>query len=102
MKEVAHELSRQGPATGAPSERSRQRRAAPTLTNLARCYEYWIALTDCDGFRIDTLKHVSLEEARNFCGTIKEFAGNLGKSDFFLVGEIAGGDYAPLSGGARP
>lgn len=64
------------------------------LTNLARCYKYWIALTDCDGFRIDTLKHVSLEEARNFCGTIKEFAANLGKSDFFLVGEIAGGDYA--------
>mgnify|MGYP005847337901 CR=1 FL=1 len=64
------------------------------LTELARCYKYWIALTDCDGFRIDTLKHVSLEEARNFCGTIKEFAANLGKHDFFLVGEIAGGDYA--------
>jgi glycosidase len=64
------------------------------LTDLARCYKYWIALTDCDGFRIDTLKHVSLEEARNFCGTIKEFAANLGKNDFFLVGEIAGGDDA--------
>jgi hypothetical protein len=51
-------------------------------------------LTDCDGFRIDTLKHVSLEEARNFCGTIKEFAANLGKDNFFLVGEITGGDYA--------
>lgn len=44
-------------------------------------------------YAIDTLKHVSFEEARNFCGTIKEFAANLGKSDFFLVGEIAGGDY---------
>ena len=64
------------------------------LTDLARCYKYWIALTDCDGFRIDTLKHVSFEEGRNWCGTIKEFAANLGKSDFFLVGEIAGGDYA--------
>jgi glycosidase len=65
-----------------------------TLNDLARCYKYWIALTDCDGFRIDTLKHVTLEEARNFCGTIKEFAANLGKKNFFLVGEIAGGDYA--------
>jgi len=64
------------------------------LSDLAQCYKYWIALTDCDGFRIDTLKHVSFEEARNFCGTIKEFADNLGKSNFFLVGEIAGGDYA--------
>jgi glycosidase len=64
------------------------------LTDLALCYKYWIALTDCDGFRIDTLKHVSFEQARNFCGTIKEFAANLGKANFFLVGEIAGGDYA--------
>jgi len=63
------------------------------LTDLTACYKYWIALTDCDGFRIDTLKHVSLEEARNFCGSIKEFAANLGKSNFFLVGEIAGGDF---------
>jgi glycosidase len=62
------------------------------LSDLARCYKHWIALTDCDGFRIDTLKHVSLEDARNFCGTIKEFAANLGKRDFFLVGEVAGGD----------
>jgi glycosidase len=64
-----------------------------TLDDLARCYKYWIALTDCDGFRIDTLKHVSFDEAHSFCGSIKEFAANLGKSDFFLVGEVAGGDY---------
>lgn len=62
------------------------------LNHLANCYKYWIALTDCDGFRIDTMKHVSFEEARNFCGSIKEFAANLGKADFFLVGEIAGGN----------
>lgn len=69
--------------------------AAPgLLTDLALCFKYWIALTDCDGFRIDTLKHVSFEEARNFCGTIREFAANLGKQNFFLVGEVAGGDYA--------
>lgn len=64
-----------------------------TLQHLADCYKYWIALTDCDGFRIDTLKHVGFEEARNFCGAIKEFAATLGKHDFFLVGEVAGGDY---------
>lgn len=64
------------------------------LDHLADCYKYWIALTDCDGFRIDTLKHVSFEEARNFCGAIKEFASNLRKANFFLVGEVAGGDFA--------
>lgn len=64
----------------------------PTLTDLARCYKYWIALTDVDGMRLDTLKHVPKERARAFCGTIKEFAANLGKVDFFLVGEVAGSD----------
>jgi glycosidase len=63
-----------------------------TLDDLARCYKYWIALTDCDGFRLDTLKHVPQESARNFCGTIKEFAANLGKVNFFLVGEVGGPD----------
>ena len=63
-----------------------------TLNALARCYAYWIALTDIDGMRIDTLKHVPQEEARNFCGAIKEFATTLGKADFFLVGEVGGQD----------
>lgn len=62
------------------------------LNDLARCYKYWIALTDCDGFRIDTLKHVDEDTGRNFCGTVKEFAANLGKTNFFLVGEVAGED----------
>ncbi|HEX3315102.1 MAG TPA: alpha-amylase family glycosyl hydrolase [Gemmataceae bacterium] len=62
------------------------------LDDVAGCFKYWIALTDCDGFRLDTVKHVSQEQARNFCGTIKEFAENLGKADFFLVAEVAGSD----------
>jgi glycosidase len=65
-----------------------------TLGRLILIYQYWIALTDCDGFRIDTLKHVSGEEGRNFCGAIKEFAESVGKSNFLLLGEVAGGDEA--------
>jgi glycosidase len=65
---------------------------ANTLNELARCYKYWIALTDCDGLRLDTLKHVPEQTARNFCGTIKEFAANIGKDNFFLVGEVGGPD----------
>jgi glycosidase len=64
----------------------------PTLSFLADCFKYWVAISDCDGFRIDTVKHVSLEEARNFCGAIREFADSLGKRNFLLAGEIAGGD----------
>jgi glycosidase len=63
-----------------------------TLSFLNECYKYWIALTDCDGFRIDTVKHMALEETRNFCGAIREFADTIGKRNFLLVGEIAGGD----------
>jgi glycosidase len=63
------------------------------LDDVARCYKYWIALTDCDGFRIDTLKHIDEESGRNLCGTIKEFAASIGKADFFLVAEVAGSDY---------
>lgn len=61
---------------------------------LARCLKYWIALTDCDGFRLDTLKHVTFEQARNLCGSVREFAANIGKANFLLVGEVAGGDDA--------
>lgn len=64
-----------------------------TLSFLADIYKYWIAITDCDGFRIDTVKHISIDETRDFCGSIKEFARTIGKNDFFLVGEIAGGDF---------
>jgi glycosidase len=65
---------------------------ASTLGALVECYKYWIAISDCDGFRIDTVKHMSLEETRNFCGAIREFADRIGKRNFLLVGEIAGGD----------
>ncbi len=68
--------------------------APNTLAFLTDCYKYWIALTDCDGFRIDTLKHISVDEARNFCGAIGEFAESIGKHNFFLVAEIAGSDSA--------
>lgn len=65
-----------------------------TLARLIFIYQYWIALTDCDGLRIDTLKHVGAEQGRNFCGAIKEFAESIGKSGFLLLGEVAGGDDA--------
>jgi glycosidase len=65
-----------------------------TLARLVSIYQYWIALTDCDGLRIDTLKHVGGEEGRNFCGAIKEFAESIGKTNFLLMGEVAGGDDA--------
>lgn len=62
--------------------------------SLILIYQYWIALADIDGYRIDTVKHVTLEQARSFCNALKEYAEALGKNDFFLVAEVAGGDSA--------
>jgi len=61
------------------------------LSALIRVYQYWIALSDCDGFRIDTVKHVPWEVSRNFCGAIREYAETIGKENFLLLGEVTGG-----------
>lgn len=65
-----------------------------TFQALILAYQYWIALADIDGYRIDTFKHVALNQARNFCNALKEYAEELGKDDFFLVAEVAGGNTA--------
>jgi glycosidase len=65
--------------------------ADAVLSALIRVYQYWIALTDVDGFRVDTVKHVSFEASRNFCGAIHEYAESIGKHNFLLLGEVAGG-----------
>ena len=61
------------------------------LSALIKVYQYWIALSDCDGFRIDTVKHVSFEASRNFCGAIHEYCESIGKNNFLLLGEVTGG-----------
>jgi glycosidase len=65
------------------------------LSALVDCYRYWIAASDCDGFRLDTATHLSLEDARNLCGALREFADRIGKRNFLIVGEMAGGNDAP-------
>jgi glycosidase len=62
-----------------------------TLAAAIQVYQYWIALSDCDGFRIDTVKHTPREGTRNFCGAIHEYAESIGKEYFWLLGEVTGG-----------
>ncbi|MGF1535935.1 MAG: alpha-amylase family glycosyl hydrolase [Elainellaceae cyanobacterium] len=62
-----------------------------TLSALIQVYQYWIALSDCDGFRIDTVKHLPWEASRDFCGAVSEFAESIGKENFLLLGEVTGG-----------
>ncbi len=62
---------------------------------LARIYMYWIAVSDCDGFRVDAVKHVSVEQSHLFCSAIHEYAQSIGKDNFFITGEITEGRIAP-------
>ncbi|MFO0927488.1 MAG: alpha-amylase family glycosyl hydrolase, partial [Gemmataceae bacterium] len=64
------------------------------LGALALAYIYWIALSDCDGFRIDALKHVSRMASRRFCGWVREYAVSIGKENFLLTGEITDAQMA--------
>ncbi|MBD0390282.1 MAG: alpha-amylase, partial [Nostoc sp. C3-bin3] len=64
------------------------------IAALARVYQYWIALSDCDGFRINSLKHVSPEDSRKFCTAIHEYAESIGKDNFLLTGEMTSGSMA--------
>ncbi len=73
------------------------------LSAVIRVYQYWIALSDCDGFRLDTVKHVSFEAARSFAGAIREYTYAIGKENFLLLGEVTGGgemerDYLDVFG----
>ncbi len=82
LKDIGHGPSASGPDGYHP---------APALHALCQVYKYWIALTDVDGFRIDTVKHMEIDATRYFASVIKEYAQSLGKENFFLVGEITGG-----------
>lgn len=61
------------------------------LRHLCEAYQYWIAATNIDGFRIDTVKHMDIGATRYFVSVIREFTQSIGKENFFLLGEITGG-----------
>ncbi len=62
------------------------------LDALIKVYRYWMYITDCDGFRIDAVKHVGVEVSRKFCNAIREYAELIGKKNFMLMGEVAGSE----------
>ena len=66
-------------------------RASAALLALCEVYKYWVAFTDIDGYRIDTVKHMDPGATRLFGSAIHEFAQSIGKDKFLLVGEITGG-----------
>ena len=59
-----------------------------TLDDVIRCFQYWIALTDCDGFRLDAAKHIPKDVCRQFSQSICAYASAIGKENFLIAGEI--------------
>ncbi|MEX0931841.1 MAG: alpha-amylase family glycosyl hydrolase [Candidatus Paceibacterota bacterium] len=64
------------------------------LETMVAIHKYWIAETDIDGYRIDTVKHVDTNAIVVFFNSIKEYAESIGKKNFLLFGEIVGDDAA--------
>ena len=62
----------------------------------ANLMKYWIAYADIDGFRLDAVKHINPSFTAFFATTVRDYAKMLGKSDFYLVSEVAG-DSATIS-----
>lgn len=57
-------------------------------------HRWWIREADIDGFRMDAVKHMGELAVARFCQTVREYAYLLGKKEFFLFGELVGGDDA--------
>jgi glycosidase len=65
----------------------------PVLDLMVRIWSYWIAKTDCDGYRVDTFKHVPFSTAKTFSDQIRAFARTTcKKNDFLVIGEVGGPD----------
>ncbi len=68
--------------------------SAYVRSNMVEIYKYWIGQAGFDGFRIDTVKHVEMGFWQEWCPLIHAYAASLGKSNFFMFGEIYDGSDA--------
>jgi len=61
------------------------------LKTLTKIYQYWLAYADLDGYRLDAVKHMEPLATRYFVDSIHNFAKSIGKNNFYIIGEVAGG-----------
>ncbi len=65
--------------------------SAYVRSNMAQIYQYWIGQAGFDGFRIDTVKHVEMGFWKEWSPAIHNYAAGLGKTNFFMFGEVYDG-----------
>lgn len=68
--------------------------SAYVRSNMVEIYKYWIGQAGFDGFRIDTVKHVEMGFWQDWCPLIQAYATSIGKSNFFMFGEVYDGSDA--------
>ena len=55
---------------------------------ITEAFKNLIDATDCDGFRVDAIKHVEYNWVKKWADDIRKHAASRGKSDFILFGEL--------------
>lgn len=68
------------------------RNGLPVKEAMVDSYARWVELTDIDGFRIDTVKHVEREFWRYFTQKVRQRLAEKGKKRFLMFGEVFDGN----------
>ncbi len=64
---------------------------------LGEAFKNLISATDCDGFRVDAIKHVEKSWCLQWADDMRKHAAALGKNDFILFGEYFSYDNGALA-----
>ena len=64
---------------------------------ITEAFKNLIDATDCDGFRVDAIKHVEYNWVKKWADDIRKHAATKGKNDFILFGELFVYDNAALA-----
>jgi len=71
--------------------------SAYVRTLLVNHLKYWLAITDVDGFRYDSARHVGVDFWQPCIEEISRYATYLGKVDFLQIAEHAGSQHEELT-----
>lgn len=58
------------------------------LAIMIEIWSWWLEQTGCDGFRVDTVKHVDMPFWYAWLAAIRRHAAEIGKPEFFIFGEV--------------
>ena len=68
-----------------------------TSAILYKAFKNLIDATDCDGFRVDAIKHIPYDWCRNWAQAMRDHAAWRGKKNFLMFGELFSYDTGALA-----